>query len=385
MAKTTVTENIQRIPTADGGYSQNKSTTTTTEEAKEKRKLNTRSGMTTRESIDQYYNSMKEPVNAQITQANNDYQAALNRLQSMKEQADAENYRSYVRQQNELPGLMRASGNNGGMIDSAVASLANAYNQARAKRGLEYDANVASQGLDYNNRLAELRAKLSQYDQMAGADRAELDSYNAYLAEQERLAQEEAARQAQAAAEAARLAEEQRQAEAAAAAAAVTSRRGTTSTKKEETKGTAIDASDEWAKRDISTPTTGTLKPAKKELSGKIAVSTGSGGSVVNSNDPTRLQNVVYEYEGTPTSNAKVLPVKSTPLVSESGGSVVNSNSNSYLRNEPAVYDKGTTTTPAATTNKAATNKTTTTKPKSSQKTITNTGFVTKRLPSVKA
>ena len=100
MAKTTVTESIERIPTADGGYSQNKSTTTTTEEAKQARKLNTQSGMTTRETIDQYYNAMKEPVNAQITQAGNDYQAALQRLQSMKEQADAENYRRYVRQQN---------------------------------------------------------------------------------------------------------------------------------------------------------------------------------------------------------------------------------------------------------------------------------------------
>ena len=380
MAKTTVTESIERIPTADGGYSQNKSTTTTTEEAKQARKLNTQSGMTTRETIDQYYNAMKEPVNAQITQAGNDYQAALQRLQSMKEQADAENYRSYVRQQNELPGLMRASGNNGGMIDSAVASLANAYNQARAKRGLEYEANAASQGLDYNNRLAELRAKLAQYDQMAGADRAELDEYNAYLAEQERLAEE--ARQAEAArqAELARQREEAaRQAEAAAAAAALTARRGTSSKAKEETKGTAIDASDEWAKRDISatTPTTSNLKPATKELSGKVAVSTGSGGSVVNSNDPTRLQNVVYEYEGTPTSSAKVLPVKSTPLVSESGGSVVNSNSNSYLRNEPAVYDKGTTSTPAT--------KTTTKKKSGGANTSKSTGFTSKVLPSVKA
>ena len=367
MATTKVTENTQRIPTADGGYSQSKSTTTTTEEA---RKLNTQSGMSTRETIDQYYNAMKEPVNAQITQAGNDYQAALQRLQALKEQQDAENYRSYVRQQNELPGLMRASGNNGGMIDSAVASLANAYNQARAKRGLEYEANAASQGLDYNNRLAELRAKLSQYDQMAGADRAELDAYNAWLAEQERLAQEEAARQAAAA-------EAQRQAEAAAAAAALTARRGTSSTAKEETKGTAIDASDEWAKRDISDtlPITSNLKPATKELAGKVAAGT-TGNSVVNSNNPTRLQNVVYEYEGTP-STGKVLPVTQTAPVSQSGGSVVNSNSNSYLRNEPAVYDKGTTSTPAT--------KTTTKKKSGGANTSKSTGFTSKVLPSVKA
>lgn len=134
------------------------------------------------EAIDNYYRGMKEPVNAEITQAGSDYQAALNRLQQMKEQQDAENYRSYARQQAELPGLMRASGNNGGMVDSAVASLANAYNQARAKRALEYENNRANQDLDYNNRLAELNAKLTQYDQLAAADKANL------LAEQEAAA-----------------------------------------------------------------------------------------------------------------------------------------------------------------------------------------------------
>ena len=125
-------------------------------------------------SIEAYYQGMKEPVNAQITQANNDYQAALDRLQKMKDTQDAENYRSYVRQQKEIPGIMRASGNNGGMVDSAVASLANAYNQARANRAMEFEGNVANQELDYNNRLAALRAQLAQYDQMANADKANL-------------------------------------------------------------------------------------------------------------------------------------------------------------------------------------------------------------------
>ena len=126
------------------------------------------------EAINAYYQGMKEPVNAQITQANNDYQAALQRLQQMKEQQDAENYRSYVRQQTELPGIMRASGNNGGMVDSAVASLANAYNQARAKRAMEFEGNVADRDLDYTNKLASLRAELAKYDQMANADKANL-------------------------------------------------------------------------------------------------------------------------------------------------------------------------------------------------------------------
>lgn len=144
-------------------------------------------------SIEAYYQGMKEPVNAQIEQAGNDYEAALKRLEQTKATQDAENYRSYVRQQQELPGIMRASGNNGGMVDSAVASLANAYNQARAKRSLEYEGNRANQDLDYNNRLAALRAQLAQYDQMANADKAELAAQQAAAAARARAA----ARQAQ--------------------------------------------------------------------------------------------------------------------------------------------------------------------------------------------
>lgn len=125
-------------------------------------------------AIDYYYQGQKEPVNAQITQANNDYQAALDRLEKMKLQEDAQNYRSYVRQQKEIPGLMRASGNNGGMVDSAIASLANQYNNARANRALNYEANVAEQDLNYGNQMASLRAQLAQYDQMANADKANL-------------------------------------------------------------------------------------------------------------------------------------------------------------------------------------------------------------------
>lgn len=142
-------------------------------------------------SIEAYYNAQKAPVNAQITQAGNDYQAALDRLQKMKEQQDAENYRSYVRQQQELPGLMRASGNNGGMVDSAVASLANAYNQARANRAMEYEGNVAQNDLDYNNQMASLRAQLAQYDQMAAADKYNLAAAQAAARSRARTTRED--------------------------------------------------------------------------------------------------------------------------------------------------------------------------------------------------
>lgn len=211
----------------------------------------------TESAIDSYYKGMKEPVNAEITQAGNDYQAALQRLQQMKEQQDAENYRSYVRQQTEIPGLMRASGNNGGMVDSAVASLANAYNQARAKRSMEYEGNRANQDLDYNNRLAELRAKLAQYDQLAAADKANL------------LAQQEA--------------------EAAAAAARARASSSRSSGKSTDSGGT--DVTDEWAMRNTE-PVVKKEKVIPNRPSGSIVRDVG-GSSVVNSN----------------TNNAKRLPM----------------------------------------------------------------------------
>lgn len=247
---------------------------------------------TTNAAIDAYYRGQKEPVNAQITQAGNDYQAAIDRLKALKEQQDAENYRSYVRQGQEIPGLMRASGNTGGMVDSAVASLANAYNQARAKRGLEYEANVASQGADYNGRLAELRAQLAKYDQMANADKSQLAAD---------MAAQEEARRAAAAASRRRVAEE-------------------------ETK-TGIDASDDWAKRDVTGQDLYNMGTMAKEL--PVAKRT---DSVLNSNDTTRLRNVPMEYEEAPSSSGVA-------------------------------------------------NNTT----KSSQKTMRDTGFTSRRLPSVKA
>lgn len=217
-------------------------------------------------AIDSYYKGMKEPVNAEITQAGNDYQAALQRLQQMKEQQDAENYRSYVRQQTEIPGLMRASGNNGGMVDSAVASLANAYNQARAKRSLEYEGNRANQDLDYNNGLAELRAKLAQYDQLAAADKANL------------LAQQEAE---------------------AAAAAARAYRGGSRSGGSRN--GYGEDVTDEWASRNTD-PVIPTQNTIPQKPSGAITVDTGGGAGTNNNTSRLRNEPSLYDKGTTTTS-----------------------------------------------------------------------------------
>ena len=124
--------------------------------------------------------------------------------------------------------------------------------------------------------------------------------------------------------EAARQAEAARLAEAAAAAAALNSSRRRAA--EEETK-TGEDASMDWATRDITAQdaynkgTTAKQLPVAKRMS-----------SVLNSNDTTRLRNVPMEYEEAPSSSG-------------------------------------------------VTNNTT----KSSQKTMRDTGFTSRRLPSVKA
>lgn len=129
-----------------------------------------------KEAIDAYYEGQKAPVNAEMENTTAAYEEALKRLQQQKEQSDADAYRSYVRQQRELPAIMRAQGNHGGMVDSAVASLLNKYNQGRANRGLQLNAGTSDQTLQYNAQMNNLRAKLAQYEQQAAAAKAELEA-----------------------------------------------------------------------------------------------------------------------------------------------------------------------------------------------------------------
>lgn len=133
----------------------------------------------TNAAIDSYYEGQKAPINAQMENTTASYEAALDKLNQSKAQADADAYRSYRRQQMEMPGLMRSNGNHGGMVDSAVASLLNKYNSKKAARGIQLQGNIADQTLSYNNNMNELRGKLAQYDQMANADKAELAYRNA--------------------------------------------------------------------------------------------------------------------------------------------------------------------------------------------------------------
>lgn len=125
-------------------------------------------------AVNEYYAGQKAPVEAELQNAQASYEAAIKRLKEQKAAEDAAAYRSYMRQQIELPGIMRAQGNHGGMVDSAVAGLANKYNQGRANRSVALNTNLANQELQNTQTQNSLRAKLAQLEQEAAAQRANL-------------------------------------------------------------------------------------------------------------------------------------------------------------------------------------------------------------------
>ena len=69
---------------------------------------------------------------------------------------------------------MRAQGNHGGMVDSAVAGVMNKYNQGRANRSTQLNADLANQELQNVQNQNSLRAKLAALKQQAEAERLSL-------------------------------------------------------------------------------------------------------------------------------------------------------------------------------------------------------------------
>mgnify|MGYP003289624038 CR=1 FL=1 len=128
----------------------------------------------TEKSINAYYEGMKAPVNAEIDNAKANYDNAIRRLEENKADADAAAYRNLRRQQVEMPGILRANGSNGGMVDSSVASLNNNYLKNKAGRVTALQGNIANETLGYNEKLNNLRAQLTKYEQQANADKYEL-------------------------------------------------------------------------------------------------------------------------------------------------------------------------------------------------------------------
>lgn len=134
---------------------------------------------TNNKSIDAYYNAMKEPVKAQMTQVENDYAYNQKQLDKAKRENDAQAYRSLQRQLRTLPEEMSASGAQGGMVDSGLAFIKNRYLQGRNDRDAQLASDKAALQKDYTNTMTGLRGQLSAYEQQAKADRAELEYQNA--------------------------------------------------------------------------------------------------------------------------------------------------------------------------------------------------------------
>lgn len=134
------------------------------------------------DSINNYYKSLQEPINANMRQAENDYNANLEKLRQTKEGQDAQAYRALQRQLKTVPEEMSAAGGQGGMVDSGIAYIKNRYLQGRNDRDTQLAADNAALGRDYQNTLEGYRGQLAQYEQQAAADRAELEYQQALAA-----------------------------------------------------------------------------------------------------------------------------------------------------------------------------------------------------------
>ena len=131
-------------------------------------------------AIDAMLRANSAPVEAEMQAAQNNYEAAIRRLEAQKAAEDAQAYRSFERQKRELPEVMAANGAQGGMVDSAVASMENNYMNNRNARALQLADNLADQQLNYDNNMLSLRAQLAAYQQQAAADKAEAEYKKLY-------------------------------------------------------------------------------------------------------------------------------------------------------------------------------------------------------------
>lgn len=133
-------------------------------------------------AIDAYYAGQRSPIEAQIEQETANYERALQNLEQSRDNANAERYRSFRRIMNDLPSVSAANGIQGGMADSAVASIKNQYLQGRGDIEQNYLTNKADQDLQYGNTLTGLRGKLAQLEQEANADKYNLEYAQAMAA-----------------------------------------------------------------------------------------------------------------------------------------------------------------------------------------------------------
>jgi len=124
-------------------------------------------------AIDAMLRANSAPVEAEMQAAKNNYDAAVKRLEAQRAAEDAQAYRSFERQKRELPQIMAANGAQGGMVDSAIASMQNNYMNNRNARALQMQDDLADHQLNYDNNMLQLRAKLAAYQQQAAADKAE--------------------------------------------------------------------------------------------------------------------------------------------------------------------------------------------------------------------
>lgn len=127
--------------------------------------------MATNKQIDQYFAGQTEPIQGQITDAQNNYAQAKEKLNGIAEQGKNDLQASFNRYDKGLLGDMRGAGNHTGMVDSARFGVRNGLGQGYGEinKQLARDNADLSAAADATNRT--LNAELDRYKALAEAEK----------------------------------------------------------------------------------------------------------------------------------------------------------------------------------------------------------------------
>lgn len=127
--------------------------------------------MATNKQIDQYFAGQTEPIQGQITDAQNNYAQAKEKLNGIAEQGKNDLQASFNRYDKGLIGDMRGAGNHTGMVDSARFGVRNGLGQGYGEinKQLARDNADLSAAADATNRT--LNAELDRYKALAEAEK----------------------------------------------------------------------------------------------------------------------------------------------------------------------------------------------------------------------
>lgn len=127
--------------------------------------------MATNKQIDEYFAGQTEPIQGQITDAQNNYAAAREKLNGIADQGRNDLQNSFNRYDKGLIPEMRGNGNHTGMVDSARFGVRNGLGQGygdieRTRKSINDDLSTAEA-----NTNRTLNAELERYKSLAEAEK----------------------------------------------------------------------------------------------------------------------------------------------------------------------------------------------------------------------